>query len=275
MPSNRHLCIFSNLGLVKQANINDRTANSLLVVGAFGLGLTISDNVVSNNANDVNVNSFSAASGSTAENFLDNYSAMITAVRAGGSDASGQISQIQNTGTQLGFRYRNNGVWSVWRQVYHSGNTTKASDGTLKAASPVARIVSSPLDNQRMDVAEDGFSWCGCGTANEEAEGIRISRVDTGVYVLDGAAGLASSGWQLLPPMDPAGMGEMGVVEAEQADGSITIRLYARRYIAGEGGEILKTKGDPIDVPTNSWIDVRLDMPTDSAFNLKVNHLLQ
>jgi hypothetical protein len=55
--------------------------------------------------------------------------------------------------------------------LYGTANTTKASDGTLKAASPVARIVKSQEENQRTDVAEDGFSWCGCGTANTEAEG--------------------------------------------------------------------------------------------------------
>lgn len=33
-----------------------------------------------------------------------------------------------------------------------------------------------------------------------------------------------------------------------------------------DNGELVKTKGEPIDVPANSWIDVRLDMPTDSVF---------
>ncbi|XRP55572.1 hypothetical protein AAG928_016245 [Enterobacter hormaechei] len=32
-------------------------------------------------------------------------------------------------------------------------------------------------------------------------------------------------------------------------------------------GEIVKTKGAPMDVPANSWIDVRLDMPEDSIWN--------
>ncbi|WP_407208333.1 hypothetical protein [Enterobacter hormaechei] len=36
-------------------------------------------------------------------------------------------------------------------------------------------------------------------------------------------------------------------------------------------GEIVKTKGEPMDVPVNSWIDV-LDMPDDSAFNQMMNH---
>lgn len=161
----------------------------------------------------------------------------------------------------------------MWRGyvMYGTSNTTKASDGTLKAASPVARIVASADTCLRSDIAEDGFSWCGCGTANTEAEGIKIFRLDVGVYVLTGSAGLASEGWQLLPPMDPGGMGELGVVEAEQTEsGGLTIRLFKRKYILSEEGEIVKTKGAPVDVPANSWIDVRLDMPEDSIWKTKV-----
>ncbi|HII3246662.1 TPA: hypothetical protein ACY3HP_003123 [Enterobacter kobei] len=159
-----------------------------------------------------------------------------------------------------------------WVKVYTEANTTKASDGTLKAASPVARIVKTKEENQRTDIDEPGFVWCGCGTANAEAEGITISRLDVGVYMLTGSAGLASSGWQLLPPIDPSGMGKLGVVEAEQTDsGELTIRLFKRKYILSDEGEVIKTKGEPIDVPANSWIDVRLDMPADSIWNTKVS----
>ncbi|HCT3537010.1 TPA: phage tail protein, partial [Enterobacter hormaechei] len=73
-----------------------------------------------------------------------------------------------------GFHWRTleNGVKNPWIKVYDTNNTTKSSDGTLKAASPVARIVASADTCLRSDIAEDGFSWCGCGTANAEAEGI-------------------------------------------------------------------------------------------------------
>ncbi|MEP8603991.1 hypothetical protein ABKV45_21170 [Enterobacter hormaechei] len=164
------------------------------------------------------------------------------------------------------------GTWLSPVKLYSTGNTTKASDGTLKAASPVARIVKSQEECQRTDIDESEYVWCGCGTANAEAEGITISRLDVGVYVLTGSAGLASEGWQLLPPMDPGGMGELGVVEAEQTEnGGLTIRLFKRKYLLGDDGEIVKTKGEPMDVPVNSWIDVRLNMPDDSAFNQKMN----
>ena len=166
------------------------------------------------------------------------------------------------------FRGNNGGTWSPWAEIYTTANTTKSSDGTIKAASPVARIVKSKEECERSDIAENGFIWCGCGTANAEAEGITVSRLDFGVYVITGSAGLASEGWQILPPMDPGGMGELGVVEAEQTEsGGLTIRLFKRKYMLGDDGEIIKTKGDLMDVPANSWIDVRLAMPDNSIWN--------
>ncbi len=184
------------------------------------------------------------------------------------TQSSSYNTQVAFRGGRSYLRALEGGTYTSWYENYSTANTTKASDGTLKAASPVARIVKSKEDSQRTDVAEEGFTWCGCGTANDEAEGVKISRLDVGVYVLTGSAGLASEGWQLLPPMDPGGMGELGVVEAEQTEsGGLTIRLYKRKYILSDEGEIIKTKGELMDVPANSWIDVRLDMPESSAWN--------
>lgn len=161
--------------------------------------------------------------------------------------------------------------------IYSSSNTTKASDGTLKAASPVARIVQCKNITERGDVDEAGFAWCGCGTANAEAEGISIKRFDTGIYILTGSAGLAKEGWQLLPPRDPQGSGDLGIVEAEETEsGGLKISLYKRRYrLNDENGDIEVAKGDLIDVPVSSWIDVRLKMPEDSVFNLKQKAMLE
>lgn len=184
------------------------------------------------------------------------------------TQSSSYNTQVAFRGGRSYLRALEGGTYTSWYENYSTANTTKASDGTLKAASPVARIVKSKEDSQRTDVAEEGFTWCGCGTANDEAEGVKISRLDVGVYVLTGSAGLASEGWQLLPPMDPGGMGELGVVEAEQTEsGGLTIRLYKRKYILSDEGEIIKTKGELMDVPANSWIDVRLDMTESSVWN--------
>ncbi len=178
--------------------------------------------------------------------------------------------QIAGRSKTVSFRYVENGSRSAWFEFYTAANTTKASDGTLKAASPVARIVKSKEECTRPDVDETGFAWCGCGTANAEAEGINISRLDVGVYVLTGSAGLASEGWRLLPPRDPDGAGDLGIVEAEETEsGGITVRLYKRRYVLSEEGDIELAKGVLIDIPVNSWIDIRLDMPADSTWKQK------
>ena len=262
----------SNLGLGSSSTLDYvstlyETGNpqKALRVGYFGLG---SENGVSvpdyDNANNIVYNGFYAGRGTSASNYADAYAPLLAMSR----DARG-VSQLQaTTNGRLFLRGAWESAWTNWREAYTTGNTTKASDGTLKAASPVARIVKSQEECQRADIAEDGFSWCGCGTANAEAAGITLSRLEVGVYLLAGSAGLASEGWQLLPPMDPGGMGELGVVEAEQTEsGGLTIRLFKRKYMLNEEGEIVKTKGQPIDVPDNSWIDVRLDMPENSAWN--------
>ncbi|WP_299996793.1 pyocin knob domain-containing protein [uncultured Cedecea sp.] len=143
--------------------------------------------------------------------------------------------------------------------VYSTANTTKASDGALKAASPVARI-ASPESTDRLDIDESDFEWCGYGVANGEARGVEIIREDVGVYRVTGAKSLASSGWRLLPPRDPDGSGDLGVVTAEQLDDEIIISLFRRKMVLADG-EIVIQSGESIDVPANSWIDIRLDMP--------------
>ncbi|CZY24044.1 phage tail fiber protein [Enterobacter hormaechei] len=267
----------SNLGLGSAAtyNANNPTtaaSNLLMVEGTGGLWGYVSPQ----GANDGRYNErtgFYAAPGGAGVNYFDAYAPVLVMSRY--QNVLGML-QIAPTTGRAAVRGRNGDNFSSWNELYTTGNTTKSSDGTLKAASPVARIVASQEACQRADIAEAGFEWCGCGTANAEAEGITLSRLDVGVYMLTGSAGLASEGWQLLPPMDPGGMGELGVAEAEQtSDGELTIRLFKRKYLLGDDGEIVKTKGEPMDVPVNSWIDVRVDMPDDSAFNQRMSQELQ
>ncbi|MQI05941.1 phage tail protein [Escherichia coli] len=262
----------TNLGLGsaamvdRQSSITDATAGVALMQGAFGLGQAIPNQFSSGIPLD-RTQFFGATGGNTSNPVGQRMGGMVLAY-AGGSYACAIAAALDTTSPTIWFRGMAGGTAGSWQKFYTSTNTTVASDGSLKAASPVARIVKSKEESQRVDIDESDFIWCGCGTANAEAEGISISRLDVGVYTLTGSAGLASSGWQLLPPMDPGGMGELGVVEAEQAEsGDLTIRLYKRKYILSDEGEIVKTKGELMDVPANSWIDVRLDMPESSAWN--------
>lgn len=266
----------TNLGLGsvatvdRQSSVTDPTAGVALMQGAFGLGQAIPNQFPLGVPFD-RTQFYGATQGNGSNPVAQRMGGMVLAY-SGGSYACAIAAALDTTSPTIWFRGMAGGTAGSWQRFYTSTNTTVASDGSLKAASPVARIVKSKEESQRKDIDENGFIWCGCGTANAEAEGISISRLDIGVYTLTGSAGLASSGWQLLPPMDPGGMGELGIVEAAQTEsGGLTIRLFQRKYMLSEEGEIVKTKGQPMDVPANSWIDVRLDMPSDSLFNQRFN----
>ncbi|VFS25196.1 Uncharacterised protein [Enterobacter cancerogenus] len=256
-----------NLGLGSSATKDIGTAaGNVMQVGAFNLGAIQADGPTLDNMDGFTPTGFTSHQNDGLSQLGLTSNTGLTSIILNRGNRPTRIHQAYSL-RRTWFSYYSGSAWA-YHEAYTTGNTTKSSDGTLKAASPVARIVKSREDCQREDIDSDGFSWCGGGTANEEAEGIKISRLDVGVYVLTGSAGLASEGWQLLPPMDPGGMGELGVVEAEQTEsGGLTIRLYKRKYMLGDDGEIIKTKGELMDVPANSWIDVRLDMPESSAWN--------
>lgn len=266
----------TNFGLGSAALLNDSEATGSVLKRGQGI-------VNSDRNTDASIFGYMAQVGFGTYRFnaaqAGNIQRYSTGIYANASDTHAFIQVNYQTGivdAWGGLGLVASGISLVKNTLYGTANTTKASDGTLKAASPVARIVASQETCQRADIAEDGFSWCGCGTANSEAEGISISRLDVGVYVLTGSSGLASEGWQLLPPMDPGGMGELGVVEAEQTEsGGLTIRLFKRKYMLSDDGEIVKMKGEPMDVPVNSWIDVRLDMPENSVWNQRQKEAIE
>ena len=251
----------TSLGLVKQVNVVDVTSGSLLTVGSFGLGA-------------VNGLTTGAISAMLQGGFwltkavlggIDNNASLITVPFDGSNQYQILIPTILTSAPRMYLRLKSSTAQYDGQlcEVYTTTNTTKASNGVLSAASPVARIVLSKLKSTRPDIDEDTFEWCGDGVANHEARGIRIERVDVGVYKLTGSLGFAKDSWHLKAPADPAGNGELGIVDGEEAeDGTLTIKLFKKRYkLNEETGDIDLIQGLPIDVPANSWIDVRMEMP--------------
>ena len=242
------------------SNVFDKTSGNLMTTGTFGLGGVGQSQVLDTDATVLafyrsGTSQFHRNNNDTTYSYR--YSASILSCS---SDTwMNFCPDIYGRGVLISAG-TNNGTTLTNYQVYTDKNTTKASDGTLKAASPVARIVTSDTVNERVDLYEEGFTWCGAGTCNVEALGINISRTEVGVYILTGSSGLAKEGWRLLPPRDPNGSGDLGIVEATESDGIITINLYRQKYMLSVDGEIEKVKGTLIDVPANSWIDIRLDM---------------
>ncbi|HBO7422774.1 TPA: hypothetical protein L4892_002101, partial [Pseudomonas aeruginosa] len=89
-----------------------------------------------------------------------------------------------------------------------------------------------------------------------------VQRLDVGVYQISGCLGLAIEGWRVIDPASPDGGHPLGITDNEQAeDGAVTIRLFKQRWTLSDDGEMVLGKGAALDVPLNSWIDVRLSMP--------------
>lgn len=160
-------------------------------------------------------------------------------------------------------------LWSVYGdattpviELYHTGNTTRGAGGVLSAASPIVRV-ASVANSERADLQEQTFEPAGeWGVANSEARGVTVERLGVGVYRLSGSLGLATEGWRIHDPCSPDGGRMLGITESEQDSGGVvTIRLFKQRWTLDEDGEMHLGKGAPLDVPLNSWIDVRLQMP--------------
>ena len=145
--------------------------------------------------------------------------------------------------------------------IRHSGNTTVASDGTLKAASPIVNIFDD-----------------GAFETNEESNGAQVERVSAGVYRItnvlgmnsDGAWGGIDGGFEI--PKDRNGQRLIWLDYEVEADGSILVKTYHRTYPdAPAFARNIKDgyeEGAPIDIPSDQFLSVRVEMPQDSIWNL-------
>lgn len=170
-----------------------------------------------------------------------------------------------NSGT-VKFQSIYDGSTTPWIEFYHTGNTTRGSGGVLSAASPIVRI-ANVADSQRRDLNEQTFEAAGAwGVANNEARGVSVERLGIGEYRVTGSLGLALEGWRTQDPCSPDGGRTLGITDSRQdADGTVTISLFKQRWTLAEDGEMVPGRGAPMDVPLNSWIDVRLEMPSVAA----------
>ncbi|WP_457768062.1 phage tail fiber protein [Citrobacter portucalensis] len=85
----------------------------------------------------------------------------------------------QNLYSALQYRECRAGAFGDWWALYSSGNTTRASDGTLKAASPVVKLFAD-----------------GSAETNEESQGVTVTRQAVGEYLIKGCIGLnADAAW--------------------------------------------------------------------------------
>ncbi|MCA6941310.1 hypothetical protein LF927_08950 [Pectobacterium polaris] len=147
----------------------------------------------------------------------------------------------------LDFIINNNTVWT-------SGNTTVDASGFLKVASPVVKLFGT-----------------GTSELNAESDGLVTERIDQGVYRISGCLGLNSDlAWGgvdggIVGPRCRNGLERLWIDYDVEPDGSIVIRTYHRTH--PNAMEFARNEldgyaeGDPIDIPTDTFLSVRVQMP--------------
>ncbi|MFP8658396.1 phage tail protein [Enterobacter kobei] len=237
----------TNLGLGSAATRNaqssliDTTSGAMLQVNSFGLGATNS-NILSN-ANLAPATGFWGGSGHANTNFFDPYAPLLHMYRSPTT-----YTQIQvGMDARLAVRAFNGASMAGWRVFWSDGNTTVDTNGFIKRASPVIKLYGT------------GMVEC-----NEEAEGVTASREAKGVYRVMGSLGLNSKGWTVEIPQDINGNFLCFVDIKTADDGALTVSVFRRRF---DIETAMVVAGDPMDIPGERWIDLRLDMPQNSIWN--------
>ncbi|MCL2892462.1 hypothetical protein [Brenneria tiliae] len=166
------------------------------------------------------------------------------------------LAATQLSAVRMQVHVRRNAGNLGWLNVLLSNQYTVDANGFYKSASPIIRLANS-AENMTGDFL-DGFTAAGVGAVNDEAGGVTAERLDTGVYLITGALGLAESGWTIEIPQDVNGNRLVFVTTETAENGNITV-LVSRRKFDVETGNVIA--GDAMNIPAGRWIDMRLSMP--------------
>ncbi|EBS3503324.1 TPA: phage tail protein [Salmonella enterica subsp. enterica serovar Bareilly] len=160
----------------------------------------------------------------------------------------------------------------VVRLLLDNNNTVVDGNGFIKQASPVVRIFS-----------DGGYE------TNDESEGVVVTRIQTGEYLIEGCTGLnADAAWGGIDggfeiPVDRNKLARIWIDYEVNADGSVLVRTYHRVHpsappfaqnrigntdISGMFTETV-ADGEPVDIPADSFVSVRVEMPENSIWNKK------
>ncbi|EAV3897049.1 phage tail protein [Salmonella enterica] len=160
----------------------------------------------------------------------------------------------------------------VVRLLWDNSNTVVDGNGFIKQASPVVRIFS-----------DGGYE------TNDESEGVVVTRIQTGEYLIEGCTGLnADAAWGGIDggfeiPVDRNKLARIWIDYEVNADGSILVRTFhrvhpsaptfAQNRIGNTDNDGVFTEtvadGEPVDIPADSFVSVRVEMPENSIWNKK------
>ncbi|MEY0176737.1 hypothetical protein AB7W14_16390 [Providencia rettgeri] len=165
---------------------------------------------------------------------------------------------------------KNNAVIGSIHTVYSTVNTTVDSNGNLKVASPIIKVFADHIET------------------NEESEGAEMERLGVGHYLIKGVVGFNADGaWGInngiVIPQDHNGKNMVLVDYDVKKDGSIELFVFHQqnadmperfqnkriKHFDEEGVPVYFENYEPCDVPESRWIDMRVEMPVNSIYNLK------
>ncbi|KGI63109.1 hypothetical protein LA04_14555 [Enterobacter sp. UCD-UG_FMILLET] len=165
-----------------------------------------------------------------------------------------------------GFGYKvynpNSQSWYNLAVVRDTSNTTVDSNGFIKIASPIVKIYGD-----------------GRYETNDETEGVTVTRLDVGQYLIDGCEALNSDavwggingGFDI--PTDRNKQPLIWLDYEVNAAGSVLVKTYHRThpdapsFARNEKDGV--SNGDPVDIPRDQFVSVRVEMPADSLYNKK------
>ncbi|MEX9957026.1 hypothetical protein AB7W87_10860 [Providencia alcalifaciens] len=162
------------------------------------------------------------------------------------------------------------GTWLGWVPQYSTLNTTKDSNGNLKAASPVVKLFADDIE------------------LNEESEGVEMEHLGIGHYLIKGVVGFNADGaWGInngfVIPQDHNGKNMVLIDYEVRPDGDIEVFVFHQqnadmperfqnkriKHFDEEGVPVYFENYEPCDVPESRWIDMRVEMPPNSLYNQK------
>ncbi|MFN6990470.1 hypothetical protein ACK4QG_15480 [Proteus mirabilis] len=241
-----------------------KSSGTMMLVGDYGLGASINGarQDMVNTPEDIFANGFYSPAGASSNGFLSSYYPAFFAMRQAGNG-----SLVQFTSTGAGYRLLSANAWqNEWVRLWDNKNTTVDSNGFIKRASPVININPD-----------------GTFTTNDESEGATVTRVAQGEYLIEGVLGFNSdAGWGGVDggieiPLDVNKQPLIWVDSKVMKDGSILVRTYHRTHpnapkFARNDIDDYKD-GDPIDIPDGRFISVRVQMPEQSIYNVRMREM--
>lgn len=176
---------------------------------------------------------------------------------------------LVNAAPKMRRRNANPALISEWFNFVVQGlNATVDTNGFWKVASPIIKLMGD-----------------GTIETNEQSRGAEAVRVGRGVYEISGILGFNSSPeWGgvdggFVIPNNNNGLPLLWVDYEIKEDGGIIVKTYhrthdnvpkfARNEIEGF------SDGDPIDIPNGRWLDLRVEMPSDSEHNKMIEESLK